>query len=74
MKTSAKARLRNRSIKGQLRSAIRDLRALTSKEAALEKYRNVSSLLDRAANAHVIHSRTAARNKARLAIHIDKLS
>ena len=74
MKTSAKARLRNRSLKGQLRSAIRDLRALTSKDGAQEQYRNVASLLDRAANAHVIHPRNAARNKARLAIHVSKLS
>ncbi len=74
MKTSAMSRIRNRSMKGQLRSAIRDLRALTSKEAALEKYRNVSSLLDRAANARVIHRRTAARNKSRLADYVAKLS
>lgn len=74
MKTSAKARIRNRSLMGQLRSAIRDLRALTSKETAEEKYRNVSSLLDRAALANVIHHRTAARNKSRLAQHIAKLS
>jgi small subunit ribosomal protein S20 len=74
MKTSVKSRLRNRSLKGQLRAAIRDLRALTSKDAAQEKYRTVSSLLDRAANAHVIHRRTAARNKSRLADHVARLS
>jgi len=67
MKTSAKARERNRGYRSELRSAIRDLRGETNSDLADRRYRNVSSLLDRAANRGLIHRNKASRYKSRLA-------
>ena len=74
MKISAKERERNRGYRSQLRAAMRDLRAMTEKDAAAAKYREVSGLLDQAAGAHLIHRRNADRNKSRLALFVARLS
>lgn len=73
MKTSAVQRLRNRTYRAHLRSALKDIRQETSKEAALKKYSNVTRLLDRAAQSHLIHRKNADRNKSRIAHMIAKL-
>ena len=73
MKTSAAQRLRNRTYRSHLRSALRDIRQETSKEAALKKFSNITRLFDRAAQSHLIHKRNADRNKSRLAHMIAKL-
>ena len=67
MKTSSKARERNRAHRSFLRAAIRDLRAETSKDEALKKLRKVTSLLDKAVTTGIIHKRNADRSKSRLA-------
>lgn len=74
MKISAKQRERNRAFRSQLRAAIRDLRAMTEKDAAATKYREVVSLLDQAAGVNLIHRRNADRNKSRLAQFVARLS
>jgi len=74
MKTSEEQRLRNRALRSQLRSAIKDLRSETNKEQATRKYKEVTSLLDKAAGYHLIHKKNADRNKARLAQLVSKLS
>lgn len=73
MKTSAVQRLRNRTYRSHLRSALRDIRQETSKDAALKKFSSITRLLDRAAQSHLIHKRNADRNKSRLAHMIAKL-
>ena len=74
MLTSQKERLRNRGIRSQMRSAIKELQEITTKEDALKKYREVVSILDKAASNHVIHKKNAARRKSRLALQINKIN
>ncbi len=73
MRTSSEQRLRNRALRSRLRVAVKDLRSETDKDEAQRKYRVVSSLLDKAAAAHLIHHRNADRNKARQAQFVSKL-
>lgn len=73
MKTSELQRLRNRKYKSQLRTSIRELRAMTSKEQATGEYKSVSSLLDKAVAYGLIHKKNADRNKARLARFVQQL-
>jgi small subunit ribosomal protein S20 len=73
MRTSDEQRLRNRALRSQLRAAIKELRGETNKEEATKKYRDVTSLLDKAAGHHLIHKKNADRNKARLAQVVNKL-
>lgn len=73
MKTSEQQRLRNRKYKSFLRTNIRDLRTMTSKEEALVQYRSVMSLLDKAVARGLIHKKNADRNKARLARFVQQL-
>ena len=73
MKTSERQRLRNRKYKSQLRTSIRDLRTVTSKEQATAEYKSVMSLLDKAVTYGLIHKKNADRNKARLARFVQQL-
>ena len=68
MRQSVKQRTRNRAYRGELRSAIRELRASEGEDLSA-KYREVTSLLDRAASRGLIHKRAADRYKSRLAKH-----
>lgn len=74
MKTSAKERERNRGYRSHLRAAIKEIRSETTKAEAAKKLAAVSRLLDRAASRGLIKERTAARNKSRLALFVQKLS
>lgn len=73
MKTSAKERERNRAYRSRLRAAVKEVRTETSKEEASKKLNEAFRLLDRAAARGLIHKSTAARNKSRLALAINKL-
>jgi small subunit ribosomal protein S20 len=73
MRKSAKQRLDNRAARTHLRAAIRELRDTTDKDAAAKRYREVASLLDKAAGRHLLHPRNADRNKARLARYVNSL-
>jgi len=73
MKTSDEQRFRNKALRSQLRTAIKELRSETNKEEAANKYRQVTSLLDKAAGYHLVHKKNADRNKARLAQVVSKL-
>jgi small subunit ribosomal protein S20 len=73
MKTSALARVRNRSNRSELRAALRDLRALPDKKTAAAQFLAVSSLLDKAAASGLIHKKNASRNKSRLATFVSQL-
>lgn len=73
MKQSEKARERNRAFRSRLRSAVKELRSLEgSAEDISSRYRDVSSLLDRAASKGLLHKKTADRTKSRLAKAIHK--
>jgi len=74
MRTSAGERIRNRAFRSQLRQAIKDVRSESNKEEALKKLKLASVLLDKAADANIIHWRNADRNKSRLALFVGKLA
>jgi small subunit ribosomal protein S20 len=73
MKTSAKERERNRAYRSRLRAALKDVRAVQSKDEAAAKLKEAFRLLDRAASRGLIHKSNADRNKSRLALAINKL-
>jgi small subunit ribosomal protein S20 len=73
MRQAANQRIRNRAFRSQLRAAIKDVRTETSQEEAAKKFRLAVRLIDRAAATHIIHRRTADRNKSRLALHVNRL-
>ncbi len=72
MKQSEKQRTRNRAWRSHLRTAIRDMRASAGAEDIADRYRNVTSLIDRAASRGLIHRRAAGRYKSRLARGMSK--
>lgn len=73
MKTSLESRDRNRAFRSQMRGAIKELKAITSKEEASGKYREVMGILDKAASYGLIHKKNASRHKSRLAMYVNKL-
>ena len=61
---------RNRSAKSRLRTSIKKVRQALdagNREAAMAAFRAAVSIIDKTASKGVIHSRTAARYKSRLA-------
>ena len=71
--TNEKARQRNIALRSRMRSAIKSVRAATTRPKAQEAYRNAASILDRTAAKGVIKKETASRHKARLARFAEKL-
>ena len=70
---SLKRRTKNRAVKGELKTEIRDVLKMTAagklKEAD-EEFRVAVSKLDRAAAKRIIHPNRAARLKSRLSAHL----
>jgi small subunit ribosomal protein S20 len=64
MRQNVAARAHNRTQRSQLRSAVKQARAVGADDAA---FSTASSLLDRAGRKRLIHPNTAARHKSRLA-------
>ena len=69
-----KKRLRNRTYKSRLKSEIKKLGALKSKDEAQLQFRRVESLLDKLATKRIIHPNAAANRKAKLARTVANLS
>ena len=70
IKTNEKARLRNKSVKSSLKTAIRKFREAADAgdvAAATELMRTASKQLDKAASKGVIHANQAANRKSALA-------
>lgn len=62
-------RIRNKSVKTRVKSAIKDLKLAMdgeSKEAIPEKLNTAKSIIDKASKKGVIHRKTAARKISRL--------
>jgi len=72
MKTAVKARQRNRRTKSLIRGAIKELNAEKDAARKFEKFKKVSSILDKAVGKNVIHKNKAARAKSRLSRIIKK--
>ena len=74
IRQTQKRKLENRYYARTTRNAVRRLRALKEKEAAMELYPKVSSMLDRLAKKNVIHKNKASNLKSKLASHINSLA
>ncbi len=74
MKTSEKERVLNRAFRTRLRTAIKAVRAETTKEPASKTLLAATVMIDRATTKGLIKKKTADRNKSRLALFVNKLS
>ncbi len=73
LRQSHKARLRNRSIKSQIKNLIKKVETSPDPDQAQKTFNEVVSLLDRATRQKVIHKNTATRIKTRLAKQIKEI-
>ncbi len=76
-RTNERARLRNKSVKSSLRTAVRAFReaaAAGEQEKAAELLASTSRKLDKAASKGVIHKNQAANKKSALARTLHQLS
>ncbi len=76
IRTNEKARLRNKSIKSSLKTAIRRFReaaAAGEKDRALSELRTASRQLDKAVSKGVIHRNQAANRKSAMAGRVNDL-
>lgn len=73
MRSSARRQAHNRSVKSKLKTLEKNYLALAktgNKEQASVALRSITSALDKAAKAGVLHSNTTSRKKSRLALKI----
>jgi small subunit ribosomal protein S20 len=76
IKTNERARLRNKSVKSSLRTAVRAFREAAEagdKEKAAELLLSTNRKLDKAATSGVIHKNQAANKKSALARSLNKI-
>ncbi|MGW4215135.1 30S ribosomal protein S20 [Lentzea sp. NPDC004789] len=76
IRTNEKARLRNKSVKSSLKTAIRKFREAAEagdKAKALELLQDASRKLDKAATKGVIHPNQAANKKSAMALRANQL-
>ena len=74
--TNAKANLKNRAEKSQLKTAMKKVSAAVAandKETAVKAFNDANSLLDKAAASRLKHKNYVARQKARLAKAVSTL-
>ena len=74
MDLSARARLRNRSERARIRTAVKQVREATAADVGEERLREAVALLDRAATRRLVHPNRVARIKSGLARHVKALS
>jgi small subunit ribosomal protein S20 len=75
-RTNERRRLRNKSVKSSLHTAIRAFREAAEagdKEKAVELAKSASRKLDKAASKGVIHKNQAANRKSALSLTLNKL-
>ena len=76
IRTNEKARLRNKSVKSSLKTAIRHFREAADsgdRAAALAALTSASRQLDKAASKGVIHANQAANKKSAMALRANEL-
>ena len=74
MQLSAEARLRNRSERARIRTAIKRVREATAADVGEERLREAVSLLDRAATRRLVHPNRIARIKSGLTRYVRGLA
>ena len=73
IRSSEKKRVQNRYYHKTDRNAVRELRALTSKKEAEERFSKIVAMLDKLAKRNIIHKNKAANLKAGLSAHLATL-
>jgi small subunit ribosomal protein S20 len=73
MHTSKKQNERNRGVKSRMNTAIKKVLAATKKDTALAEFKVACSVIDKTAQAGVIHRNKAANSKAKLARAVQKI-
>ena len=76
IRTNEKRRLRNQSVKSELKTLVRQTRAAVEagdKELAIESLKTASRKLDKAVSKGVIHKNQAANRKSKLAKRVSSL-
>ncbi|HVV18053.1 MAG TPA: 30S ribosomal protein S20 [Pseudonocardiaceae bacterium] len=76
IRTNEAARLRNKSVKSSVKTAIRKFREAADagdKDKAIELFRDASRQLDKAASKGVIHANQAANKKSAMAARANQL-
>lgn len=66
-------RLRNRHYKTRLKTQIKKLRSIESREEGEKVYRDTTALLDKLATKGIIHKNKAANQKSKLAAFVQRL-
>ena len=74
MQLSAKARLRNRSERARIRTAIKRVRDATAADVGEQRLRDAVALLDRAATRRLVHPNRIARIKSGLTRYVQGLA
>ncbi len=74
VRQSAKRRDRNRYYGKTTRNAIRDIKAVTDKDAFSEKLPSVASMIDKLAKRGIIHKNKAANLNSKLAKRANKVA
>jgi small subunit ribosomal protein S20 len=69
-----KRRARNRAVKSEVKLAVKKVTAASTADDGAKVLPGVSSVIDKAAKKGVLHRRTAARKKSRLAKRVKSLS
>jgi len=69
-----KKRARNRAVKSEVKLVVKKVTATTDPEEGVKVLPEVNSVIDKAAKKGVLHWRTAARKKSRLAKRVNSLS
>lgn len=73
IRQSEAKRLHNKYYAKTARNAVRNLRATSEKEAALELLPKVAAMLDKLAKNNVIHKNKAANLKSSICAHVNAL-
>ncbi len=73
VRQSTKRRERNRYYGKTTRNAIRDLKAVDTKEGATEKLTSVASMIDKLAKRGIIHKNKAANLKSKLTKNVNAM-
>ena len=73
VRTSEKKRTYNRMNKSKMKTALKDLHGTKDQTGAEEKYKKVTSLLDRLATKGIIHPNNAANKKSKLSKFVKSL-
>jgi len=74
LKQDARRRARNRAVKSEVKIVVKKVTEATSPEEGAKVLPEANSVMDKAAKKGVLHWRTAARRKSRLAKRVNSIS